>query len=409
MNSASALASSVLPTPVGPAKMKLPIGRLGSLSPARLRRTASLIRLMASDWEMTFFWISSSIRSSRVVSSVSSRVSGMPVILLTTSAMTSSSTVPSISLERSRHSRVIVSFFFLSLSAWSRRAAARSKSWLATASSLSWLSRSICSSSSLRSGGRVMALSRTRAPGLVDHVDGLVGQAAAGDVAVRELDGGLEGLVGDLDAMVGLVAVAQAAEDLQRLGLAGRLDDDRLEPALQRAVLLDVLAVLVERGGADALHLAAGEGRLEHVGGVDRPLRAAGADQGVQLVDEQDRVLGAADLVHHGLDPLLELAAVLGAGDHHREIQHHDPAIAQQLGNVAVDDHLGQALDDRRLADAGLAEQHRVVLGAARQHLNHALDFILAANDRIQLPLPCQVGQVASERVQSRGLGLVAF
>ena len=50
MNSARALASSVLPTPVGPAKMKQPIGRLGSLSPARLRRTASLIRLIASAW-----------------------------------------------------------------------------------------------------------------------------------------------------------------------------------------------------------------------------------------------------------------------------------------------------------------------------------------------------------------------
>src|SRR5216110_1909763 len=34
-NSASARASSVLPTPVGPMKMNEPIGRLGSLSPAR--------------------------------------------------------------------------------------------------------------------------------------------------------------------------------------------------------------------------------------------------------------------------------------------------------------------------------------------------------------------------------------
>ena len=40
MNSASALASSVLPTPVGPRKMNEPIGRFGSLSPARARRTA---------------------------------------------------------------------------------------------------------------------------------------------------------------------------------------------------------------------------------------------------------------------------------------------------------------------------------------------------------------------------------
>ena len=220
---------------------------------------------------------------------------------------------------------------------------------------------------------------------------------------------GLERLVGDLDAVVGLVAVAQAAEDLQRLGLAGRLDDDRLEPAIQGAVLLDVLAVLVEGGGADALDLAAGQGRLEDVGGVDRPLGPAGTDEGVQLVDEQDRVLGAADLVHDGLDPLLELAAVLGAGDHHREVEHHDPPVAQQLGDVAVDDHLGQALDDRRLADARLAEQDRVVLGAAREDLDHALDFILAADDRVQLALPGQVGQVASERVQGRGLGLIAF
>ena len=191
--------------------------------------------------------------------------------------------------------------------------------------------------------------------------------------------------------------------------MLGRLDDDRLEPPLQRAVLLDVLAVLVEGGGADALDLAAGQRRLEDVGGVDRPLGAAGADEGVQLVDEEDRVLGAADLVHDGLDPLLELAAVLRAGDHHRQVEHDDPAVAEQLGDVAVDDHLGQALDDRRLADARLAEQDGVVLGPAGEDLDHPLDFILAADDRVQLALPGQVGQVAAERVQGRGLGLLPF
>jgi hypothetical protein len=38
--------------------------------------------------------------------------------------------------------------------------------------------------------------------GLVDHVDRLVGLHAAGDVAARELDRRLEGLVGDLHAVV---------------------------------------------------------------------------------------------------------------------------------------------------------------------------------------------------------------
>ena len=51
-NSASARAVSVLPTPVGPRKMNEPIGRLGSCSPARERRTAfghGLHRLVLPD------------------------------------------------------------------------------------------------------------------------------------------------------------------------------------------------------------------------------------------------------------------------------------------------------------------------------------------------------------------------
>ena len=71
------------------------------------------------------------------------------------------------------------------------------------------------------------------------------------------------------------------------------VDHDRLEPPLQRGVLLDVLAVLVERGRADHVQLAAGQHRLEHVAGVHRALGGAGADHGVQLVDEQqDPALG---------------------------------------------------------------------------------------------------------------------
>jgi hypothetical protein len=65
-----------------------------------------------------------------------------------------------------------------------------------------------------------------------------------------ELRRGHERLVGDRDAVVGLVAVAQASQDVdgQRDRRLGHLD--RLEPALEGGVLLDVLAVLVE-GGTD--------------------------------------------------------------------------------------------------------------------------------------------------------------
>ena len=143
-------------------------------------------------------------------------------------------------------------------------------------------------------------------------------------------------------------------------------DEHGLEAALQRGVLLDVLAVLVERRGADRAQLAAGEHRLEQVGGVDRALGGARADDRVQLVDEQDDLAaGLLDLLEDGLEALLELAAVLRAGQQRADVERDDAAVAQRLGDVAGDDALGEALDDRGLADAGLADQDGVVLRAA--------------------------------------------
>jgi hypothetical protein len=51
--SASVRASSVLPTPVGPRKMKLPTGRFGSLIPLRALKTASATAFTASSCPIT--------------------------------------------------------------------------------------------------------------------------------------------------------------------------------------------------------------------------------------------------------------------------------------------------------------------------------------------------------------------
>ena len=119
-----------------------------------------------------------------------------------------------------------------------------------------------------------------------------------------------------------------------------------------------------------------------------------------KLVDEQDDVLRALDLVHHGLDALLELAAILRARHHQREVEGHDALVAQNLRNVALGNFLGQAFHDGGLADTGFAEQHRVVLGAAAQNLDHALDFVLAAHHRVEFALAGQFRQVAPEHPQ---------
>jgi hypothetical protein len=128
----------------------------------------------------------------------------------------------------------------------------------------------------------------------------------------------------------------------------------------------------------------------------------------VKLVDEQDDVAALGDLLHHLLQALLELAAVLGAGDQGRQVERVDLLVLEQLGTSEFGDPLGQALDDGGLADAGLADQHRVVLGAPREDLHDPLDLGLAPDDRVELALGGQLGQVATELVEQLG-GLLAL
>ena len=75
----------------------------------------------------------------------------------------------------------------------------------------------------------------------------------------------------------------------------------------------------------------------------------------------------------------------------------HTRRSLQALRHVAGGDPLGQALDDGGLADAGLADQHRVVLGAPGEHLDHAAHLLVAADHRVELAPLGQLGQVAAE------------
>ncbi len=233
--------------------------------------------------------------------------------------------------------------------------------------------------------------------GLVDEVDRLVRQEALGDVAVGQRGRGDERGIGDADAVVDLVALAQAAQDRDRLLDRRLVDEDRLEAALERGVLLDVLAVLVERRRADRVQLAAGEHRLEQVGRVHRALGRAGADDRVQLVDEQDDLAVAVlDLLEDGLEPLLELAPELGPGDERAEVEGDDPLVLEALRDVAADDPLGEALGDGRLADAGLADEDRVVLRPPAEDLDDPADLVVAPDDRVELAGAGLAGQVAA-------------
>ena len=111
------------------------------------------------------------------------------------------------------------------------------------------------------------------------------------------------------------------------------------------------------------------------------------------------------DLLEHGLQALLELAAVLGASYQGAHVKLDELLVAQRGGHVAVDDALGQALDDGRLAHARLADEHRVVLGTAAEHLDGTANLLDAADDWVELALARHVGHVAAvlgERLELR-------
>ena len=128
----------------------------------------------------------------------------------------------------------------------------------------------------------------------------------------------------------------------------------------------------------------------------------------MELVDEQDDVAALGDLLHHLLEALLELAAVLRAGDEGGEVQRVDLLALEQLGDVGVRDPLGEALDHGGLADAGLADEHGVVLRAPREDLHDPLDLRLAPDDGVELAVGGQLREVPSELVEELG-GLLAL
>jgi hypothetical protein len=139
------------------------------------------------------------------------------------------------------------------------------------------------------------------------------------------------------------------------------------------------------------------------------PEAAPGADHGVDLVDEQDRVRVVDQLLQYRFQALLEIATVLGAGKQGAHVERVDGGFLKQVGHAALDDAAREPFGDRGFADAGLAHQQRVVLAPAAQRLDHALQLLVAADERVDLAGQrerVQVLRVVVERAVRR-LGLV--
>src|ERR1700719_1663551 len=237
-------------------------------------------------------------------------------------------------------------------------------------------------------------------PRFVNQVDGLVRQKTVGNIAIRMRYRKIDGLVCISDGVEFFVAFFYAEENLDGVNFVRRRNFYRLEAALERPVFFNRLAVFSGRGCADALNLAARQGWLQYVGGVQRAFRRSRAYKRVKFVNEDDGILRLHQLFHDGLEALFKLSAILGASDDQRKIKRQNAFVREEGRNLAVRDTLRQTFYDGGLAYSGLADQHRIILGAAAQNLNHALDFAVAADQWIELTIHGRLRQVAGELAQ---------
>ena len=96
----------------------------------------------------------------------------------------------------------------------------------------------------LGQAGQILVVEVHIGAGLVQQVDGLVRQISVGNVPLAHGDGQTAHLLGDRHLVEAGVVGSNSLQNTDAVSDGGFLHQHRLEAALQRGVLLDVLAVL---------------------------------------------------------------------------------------------------------------------------------------------------------------------
>ena len=112
---------------------------------------------------------------------------------------------------------------------------------------------------------------------LINKVYGLVREKSIRNVPLRHRRRRYEGCIADSDPMVRLEPLPKSAEDAHRVRNGGFLHRDRLEPPLERRILFNMLAVLVQGRRANAMQRTPREKGLQEVRCIDRPVSTTGA------------------------------------------------------------------------------------------------------------------------------------
>ena len=154
-------------------------------------------------------------------------------------------------------------------------------------------------------------------------------------------------------------------------------------------------------GRPDTAQLARSEGGLQDVRCVERSAAGrSGAHDRVDLVDEEDGAGLLLERAEHVLQPLLEVAAEAGSRQQRAHVERVDVEPLQLVGYLAVVNLQCEAFGKRSLSHACIADEDRVVLATAAQYADRALDFLVAPDQRVDLPLRGELHEVDGESLK---------
>ena len=120
----------------------------------------------------------------------------------------------------------------------------------------------------------------------------------------------------------------------------------------------------------------------------------------MNLVDEEDVILGFLQLSNNLLHAVLKLTAILGSCYQTCQVKRPNLLTAQNVRNVAGCNKLSQALNNSSLANTRIAQDKWVILLATCKNLHDTLNLAVATNDRVKLFICGKLSKIAAKLFQ---------
>ena len=208
------------------------------------------------------------------------------------------------------------------------------------------------------------------------------------DIPVTQLSCGDDCGIRDINPMMNLVAFLQTAQDRNGIIDSRLINQHLLKTPFQRRILFDVVAIFIQSRSTNAVQFTPGQSGLQHVPCIHGAFRLTSTNHRVDLVNEKDNLAFLlSQFIQYCFEALFELTAKLCSSNERPHIKCQDLLVLQTLRHFSINDSLRESFNDCSFTNTRFPDQQRVILGAALQDLDSSTNFIITADDGVELTL----------------------